>query len=494
MDTVKASAHLDYPLEKLRLLILDDGNSQALKQEILRFQREHEPLEVHYAARGECVRFHSKAANLQYGMEFSQNLPHGAAPFFAVLDIDMIPERQWLRSSIPVLLQDDQVALVNTPQRWYNIPTDFTISDRCIHNQDIGEHMLDVSGNANCVGTGFVARRAAFDEIGGYPHRPLEDDTVVPSYMLKGRGWSIAQLQESMQYGIQVVRYNDIVKQAAKWMMGHLATVPVTYGADLWKAPLQRKLGMIFTVYNWGLSRMFSLVAVAVLPCIVLSGMDVVVAESASRSMILLGLAASWQVSLYVQGWFERHACGRVLGLENDRRLWVLPYEGKGALQLLEMKLFGCKKWTAFRSTGAEARRGSDPLQKSTVERFWHIFWTDGAFVHAFYFVILGFGVFTTVYRLQLSYVTSLGCMAYPPFAKVVLECMSQATVPFQYALFAKPMEERDAYLARDEVTKTPTPEPESKQHPIVSTWESYRHPAVVMTYYAVVFSLVCFV
>lgn len=492
-DTIKTSVHLDYPPSKLRLLILDDGNSKVLKAKVDKYRLRYDPLEIHYVARGEFVRFHSKAANLHHGIEFVRDLPQGAAPFFAVLDIDMLPERQWLRSSVPMLLQDNQIALVNTPQRWYNIPKGFTLADRCIHNQDLGEQMLDVSGNANCVGTGFVARRAAFDQIGGYPHRQMEDDTVVPSLMLKSRGWTIAQLPESMQFGIQVVRYNDIVKQAAKWMMGHLATVGVAFGPEMRRAPLQKKLGMIFTVYNWGLSRMCSLVAVSALPAIAFSGMEIVVPGTPTNSKVLLSLTVAWQASLYIQGWLERHASRRRLALENDRRLWVLPYEGKGALQLLEMKVFGCKNWTAFRSTGAEARRGGDPLQNSTCERIWHILWADGAYIHAFYLALLVFGIYKSVRIAPLGSLASLSRVAYPPFAKIAAECMGQAVVPFQYAIFAPPLEERDAYLVRDEDSKVPSPLADGKEHPTVSSWQSYRYPVVVMAYYAAVFAMVWF-
>lgn len=491
LDTILSAAHLDYPGEKLRILVLDDGNSEQLEKTVWRLNNEVEDVSIYYAARGDVVRFHSKAANLDFGLNLLNELGNGAAPFFAVLDIDMIPEPEWLRASLPVLLEDNDMALVNTPQRWYNLPKGYSIADYCIHNQDIGEHLLDQSGNANCVGTGFVARRAAFDGIGGYPHTPLQDDTVVPSYMLKANGWRIAQLPESMQYGLQVVKFGDIAKQQAKWMLGHLATIGVVMGPEMRTAPIERKLGMLFTIWNWGISRMLLVSATVAVPLVVLKSKEAILVGDQKSHRILLSLAAIWQLTLYVQALFERQATGCTIGMQTDRRLWVLPYEAKGALRLCRKKLFASEK-KPFKSTGAESSETDDPLRLPFARRLWHVLWQDGAHIHATFALCLVTAVILAVFcACSNGNKEHLFSATYPPLLKLILECLSQASIPFQYVALARPLRDREDYVIRDKESVV-SPKQEAKQLPVIGTFTACFGPALICALYVVAFILTC--
>lgn len=491
LDTITSTIHLDYPGDKLRILVLDDGSSKRLEAAVERLKIEYDGVSIHYAARGDIVRFHSKAANLDFGLKLLNNLDDiGAAPFFAVLDIDMIPDPQWLRASLPVLLEDSNTALVNTPQRWYNLPDGYSIADYCIHNQDIGEHLLGQSGDANCVGTGFVARRTAFDGIGGYPHTPLLDDTVVPSYMLKSRGWLIAQLPESMQYGIQVVKLGDIAKQQAKWMLGHLATVGVVFGPEMRAAPVARKLGMLFTIWNWGISRMLLVFATALVPIIVFNSTIAIPTGGEAGHLTLLIVSAAWQLSLYVQAYLERQATGGCLGMEVDRRLWVLPYEAKGALKLCRQKLYGCEKKKTFKSTGAESLETDDPLLLPFHRRLWHIFWHDEAYFHAAYALLLLAAMACAIYRTATANTkATLLPLTYPPLLKLTIECLGQAIIPFKHAIFAKPLLDREEYLTRDK-SSVVAPKMEAKHLPTIPKLTAYSRPALILGIYIVAIAL----
>ena len=68
-----------------------------------------------YTARGVNVKTDSKAANLNHGLKFVQNLSRGPAEYLAVLDADMIPASTWLRSMLPHLLSDAKVAIATPP-------------------------------------------------------------------------------------------------------------------------------------------------------------------------------------------------------------------------------------------------------------------------------------------------------------------------------------------------------------------------------------------
>ena len=90
MDTARAACDQDYPFDKFRVIILDDGKSVELEQmaheaskvwpNLIYMSREKIPGVPHYF----------KAGNLNYGLEQIKLLPGGSAEFVGALDADMV--------------------------------------------------------------------------------------------------------------------------------------------------------------------------------------------------------------------------------------------------------------------------------------------------------------------------------------------------------------------------------------------------------------------
>ena len=122
LNTIAAAAAQDYPIESVRVFVLDDGHDSELRHAVdklklkLRLDKPAGP-PVIYLSRpvvsGEPS--HYKSGNLRYGIEQSQRLGAGSE-FFAGLDADMIPEPDWLSRMVPHLLLHDEVALACGPQ------------------------------------------------------------------------------------------------------------------------------------------------------------------------------------------------------------------------------------------------------------------------------------------------------------------------------------------------------------------------------------------
>lgn len=105
-DTVLAALALDYPQEKLRILIADDGGSDSIRTWVLTLQRPN----VYYTHR--TTREGFKAGNLNHAVEYLDSLPGGSRQFIASLDADMIVEKHWLRSVAAHIVLDRKLALV----------------------------------------------------------------------------------------------------------------------------------------------------------------------------------------------------------------------------------------------------------------------------------------------------------------------------------------------------------------------------------------------
>lgn len=116
LDTTRAAATVDYPADRFRVVVLDDGADPELKEAIENLGREYP--NVYYFARIKIkgVPHHAKAGNLIGGTEFVTKLPGGCGEHIAALDADMIPEPDWLRSIMAHMVADPKMALVCPPQ------------------------------------------------------------------------------------------------------------------------------------------------------------------------------------------------------------------------------------------------------------------------------------------------------------------------------------------------------------------------------------------
>jgi cellulose synthase/poly-beta-1,6-N-acetylglucosamine synthase-like glycosyltransferase len=118
MDTVKATCEIDYPSDRYRVIVLDDGGDKDLGEAVEMMAHSHGYANLFYRARTKIpgVPHHFKAGNLNYGLEEVCHMEGGAAPYMAALDADMIPERCWLRGLLPHLMRDPKMAMACPPQ------------------------------------------------------------------------------------------------------------------------------------------------------------------------------------------------------------------------------------------------------------------------------------------------------------------------------------------------------------------------------------------
>lgn len=117
LDTAKAACNIDYPRERFRVVICDDGKSKTL-QELTEKTALNQFDNLYYRSRPKYpgVPHHFKAGNLNDALDETARLPGGAANFIAALDADMIPMRDWLRALIPHMLQDPKCSMACPPQ------------------------------------------------------------------------------------------------------------------------------------------------------------------------------------------------------------------------------------------------------------------------------------------------------------------------------------------------------------------------------------------
>lgn len=81
----------------------------------------------------------------------------------------------------------------------------------------VNEVLADAVGIAACTGSGWVARRRALDDIGGFPTDTLAEDMKASAMML-ALGWETANVQMPLQFGRVPDSIRGHIKQRTRWV------------------------------------------------------------------------------------------------------------------------------------------------------------------------------------------------------------------------------------------------------------------------------------
>ncbi|KAK4501022.1 hypothetical protein PRZ48_006828 [Zasmidium cellare] len=481
-DTINAAIRQDYPADRFRIVILDDGNSPAVKDLVNRISAQHPSIQLHYGARGKEVKIHSKAANICFGMDLVATLPGGAAPYFGVVDIDMLLGPEWLRATVPFLEEDPLVALAGTPQKFYNLPQGFTLAPRFHLETDVVQRVFDSSGKAVCQGTGYLGRRSTFEELGGFPTMVKQEDSFIVSIILQAHGYRVRLLEEEHQHGMNALTYTDMAKLQTKWMTGIIHAYSLFTHPILSNKTLGQRIGGLIPVLHLTIFRLLLMIS---LPTILLLARSPVVPTYSSIDLpVSLFLALIAYSSNYIMSWMLSSAAEGTIALDDGIRLWNLPYQLKGILWLVKHSIFGETKMAKFKTTGADCAATKAKASTTFFGRLFRTVVYDGAWMHLVYFSLL-----STVLFWTLSQTTSprwlLASVAFPPFTKILMDCFYNSLVPVIYCLSPDPNKKtREDFLDRDEKTGVAKPMLSCITPPKPAFWGTFGITGLMWLYF----------
>uniref|UniRef100_A0A1Y1NFF8 Glycosyltransferase 2-like domain-containing protein n=1 Tax=Photinus pyralis TaxID=7054 RepID=A0A1Y1NFF8_PHOPY len=475
MDTVRGACDVDYPYDKFRVIVLDDGKSETLEAAVTRLGMSYP--NVYYMARVKIPGqpHHFKAGNLNYGLEQTNLLPGGAGQYMAALDADMIPERDWLRAILPHLLIDNKMALACPPQLFYNTPPSDPLSQSLDFFVHVIEPIKDALGVAWCTGSGYVVRREALDEIGNFPLGSLAEDVATSTLML-GKGWKTAFIHEPLQFGTVPEDFGSHLKQRTRWAIG---TVDTAFKLKfcLWGEKIrqmtiaQRFSGFLYAVLS--LYNILVSISLFAIPIILVMGKPLVAYASEEQLRWLIRACFASTISNRLCEFVLFIPAGYHTGQRGSRyQLWMSPY-----IALCLIRSFMLPKWLggqvqAFKPTGSlsSALNERDPaLKKNMFRRVWTILINYMGIFHLVFVYFTLVGVVLTSYRCFVrtdstrSLLLCLVTHAFWPPLTFIFICSSLWT-PVAYAIDPPQMPEREQLLDRDPKTLVAHPTPKSKK------------------------------
>ncbi len=164
---------------------------------------------------------HAKAGNLNHAIGQTES------EFIVVFDADFVPTQNFLIRTIG-FFQDPTVALVQTPQSYYNadpiahnlgLENIITPEEEVFYRQI--EPIKDGAGSVVCSGTSFVVRRSALEHAGGFVTESLSEDYFT-GIQLSAKGYRLVYLNEKLSAGLAAENIAAYATQRLRWARGTL--------------------------------------------------------------------------------------------------------------------------------------------------------------------------------------------------------------------------------------------------------------------------------
>ncbi|KAL8760786.1 MAG: hypothetical protein Q9184_003045 [Pyrenodesmia sp. 2 TL-2023] len=374
MDTVRATAAIDYPADRFRIVVLDDSVSTEVETEIGKLRSKYK--NIYYTTRGSKPKTHTKAGNLNHGLKHVSALPGGAFDLVAVLDVDMIPSPHWLRALVPHILVDPKIAMASPPQRQYNIPDGDPLGQTMDVLFDVMEPSKNATNSAWCCGTGFVVRRKALDGIGGVPEESISED-IMTSFYLTTAGWKIVYVHEDVQWGLVPATITAHLKQHKRLCAGIISTARAVRSPRLHNMTPEEKYGALFPPFAYSTSIFFNMVILLLMPILIWTGAPLVAyaTQSQLQTLSLLFLVKFFAVLSY--DFLATRAANYHLNLLGISMAWVIPYLFATLVRFALSILTGGGV-PLFTPSGLVDIRAS----KSLGSRIKAALWNDGFIIH----------------------------------------------------------------------------------------------------------------
>jgi len=209
--TVLSALNMDWPRDRIRFYILDDGRREAFREFAAQAG-------VEYIARG--YNSHAKAGNLNHAIKHSQG------EFIAIFDCDHMPTRSFLTASMGWFLKDRRCALVQTPHNFFAPdPFEKNLQNfRQVPNEGELFYGLVQDGSDFWNATFFcgscaILRRGPLERIGGIAVETVTEDAHT-ALKLHRLGYTTAYLNSIQASGLATESLSGHVGQRIRWARG----------------------------------------------------------------------------------------------------------------------------------------------------------------------------------------------------------------------------------------------------------------------------------
>jgi len=304
-------ARLDYPRDRLQVLILDDSTDETTDLAARHAaELRREGLNVHLLHREDRAGFKAGA--------LAEATPHTRGEIVVIFDADFVPPRDYLRKVVPHFVDAPRLGCVQT--RWGHLNQDYALLTRAQALALDGHFTVEQTARNRAGlfmsfnGTAGAWRQECIEESGGWSADTLCEDLDL-SYRAQIRGWQFLFLPEVVAPAELPAQMAAFKRQQFRWARGSIQCL-MKLGSTVARAPVP------WVARVEGMVHLSSYLVHPLMLLLLLSSLPLLLMEQripwpfAFLSLASLGpplLYAMGQWTLYPRGrlWWRRY---RVLG------------------------------------------------------------------------------------------------------------------------------------------------------------------------------------
>ena len=214
--TLDAMLALDYPRDRLEIVVINDGSTDATGEIVADYSRRDSRVVLLDVPKGEGGKGKSKALNL--------GLNRARSPVIAVYDADNTPSPDALRYLVAQLLLHPKLGAVLGKFRTVN--KNRNLLTRFINIETLSFQSILQAGRwwlfriATLPGTNFVIRREALEQLGGWDEEAITEDSELSIRMYMNH-WRIKFIPYAVTYEQEPERWDVWLRQRTRWVRGN---------------------------------------------------------------------------------------------------------------------------------------------------------------------------------------------------------------------------------------------------------------------------------
>jgi len=207
--TVHSLLNLDYPKDKLKIMVVDDGSTDNTWQTVQKFAN-HPQIEIHTKENG------GKFTALNYGISKL------TTDLVGCLDADSYVHKDSMKK-IALYFEDKETMAVAPSIKLWQPKNILQLLQKVEYGFGIFTRKMYYYMNAIYITPGpfSIFRREVFEKLGGYEHAHNTEDIQIALRMQKN-GFKIAHAHEAIVYTVPPETVKKLLKQRVRWSYGFI--------------------------------------------------------------------------------------------------------------------------------------------------------------------------------------------------------------------------------------------------------------------------------
>jgi len=212
----KECLKMDYPKDRMEILIGDDSTQKAVSRKLDDFARRHPMILV--TRRRKKTGF--KAGNLNHMLKES------SGEIIVNFDSDFIPPKDFLRKVVPEFVRDESMGFVQAKWDYMNMTQNLvsrfaTAVLMMYHN--VLAHLNNYAGVPLLFGSGQAVRKEVLEDLGGWHEGHVTEDVDLSVRALEA-GWKSKYCSDVKVSGEVPFTAEGFFKQQKRWAYGNTKT------------------------------------------------------------------------------------------------------------------------------------------------------------------------------------------------------------------------------------------------------------------------------